>query len=322
MDEESVIFVTSLIAIISSGFGLFTLTITLLDGKIRNRASTVPITSFLVASVLQGALALPMYVYRKLSGNRSALGLCDLYRVPYFFCGHILTMSLFYVSLDRLFVITRPFMYKDYVTTPRFTLLIIVSWLATAIIDSIPFIVSSSFTDDCVYEPNMDWGVCVIIIYIIIPLITIVASYSFIWVKAVKIAMEDNKLRIQTQSRFTDLSPPSGNCVDDANSDNGKHRKTKKIEISIVELKATKTSIVLVVTYILCWGPLGIFYMIDHFCGNCYSSNGKLSAFRTAIKILALASSFVAPVVYCWWNKEFRKATRKIFKKYMIKAGL
>lgn len=295
MDEGSIIFVVCLIAIISSGFSLFTLTITLLDTKIRNRPSTVPIASFLVASVLQGALALPMYVYRKLSDNRSELGVCDLYRIPYFFCGHILTMSLFYVSLDRMFVIMKPFVYHHTMTTPKFTLLVIVSWIVTAIIDSIPFIVSSSFADDCVYTPSKDWGVCVIIIYIVIPLITIVTSYSIIWVKAVRIAKKEDRLRASCTTAPTD--------------------KHSHHHHSIVELKATKTSIVLIVTYILCWGPLGMFYMVDHFCGNCYSSNGRLSGFRTTIKILALASSFIAPAVYCWWNKEFRKATRKIIQK-------
>ena len=302
MEEGSIIFVVCLIGIISSGFSLFTLTITLLDTTIRSRPSTVPIASFLVASVLLGLLALPMYLYRKLSDNHSVLGICDLYRVPYFFCGHIMTMSLFYVSLDRLFVIIKPFKYRDTVTTSKFKLLVITSWVVTAIIDALPFKFHSRSTDGCVYTPTKDWGVGVIIIYIIVPLITIVTSYSLIWVKAVKIAMEEERLRVNTTP-----------------ADNNSH---KHHHHSIVELKATKTTIVLIVTYILCWGPLGIFYMVDQFCDNCYSSNERLSVFRTTIKILALASSFIAPVVYCWWNKEFRKATCKIFQKYKSKIEL
>ena len=349
MEEELVILIVSIIALISSGFILFTLAITLMDHKIRSRPSTAPIASFLVASFIQGALALPMYVYRKISSHRNVSrdGICDLYRVPYFFCGHILTMSLLYVSLDRLFVITRPFLYKDYVTTRRFTLLLFASWLVTMAIDSIPFMVASSFEGDCVYIPNKDWGIIVIIVYIIIPLITIVVCYTFIWMKAVKIAREVDRLRVYTPHHQQQQQQQQQTCFDDieihnnttnsdvtgcgdkgspSNTDNKNnsnprqkphHKQHRRhLGVSIVELKATKTSIILIATYIICWGPLGIFYMIDHFCNNCYSDKGQLSVFRTTVKILALTSSLIAPAVYCWWNKEFRKATVRMVKRF------
>ncbi|XP_066935126.1 G-protein coupled receptor 161-like [Clytia hemisphaerica] len=301
MEEGLAIFIVTLLAIIGAGFTLFTLAIILFDLHLRQKPSTIPIVSFLVAATIQGALAFPMYIYRKLSANRDRLGICDLYRVPYIFCGHILTMSLLFISLDRLFVILRPFVYQDYVSTKRFSVLVVVFWIVTLLVDSIPFITDVDTAGECVYNlTNHKWGIFVIILYIIIPLITIIVSYSIIWRKAVLIALEDQKIQMRTLSD------------DSVNTD----RKHKRIKYSVVELKATKTSVVLIATYIICWGPLGFFYMVDHFCNSCYSNNGQLSEFRTSIKILALMSCFIAPAVYCWWNEAFRMATRNAFRKF------
>ena len=111
-----------------------------------------------------------------------------------------------------------------------------------------------------------------------------------------KMAMKDNQLRMNVQAA---------------------EQQQNNITF-IVEMKATKTSLVLIATYIVCWAPLGIFYMVDHFCEYCYSAKEELSELRTSIKILAFASSFLAPAVYCWWNKEFRKSAKLLFGKLKI----
>jgi len=306
MQEATVVFLVTIIAIFGSGFSLFTLLVILLDVKMRERPSSVPVVSFLLAASIQGALAFPMYIYRKISDNHSAKGICDLYRVPYFFCGHILTMSLLCISIDRLIVIVRPFFYQKYINSNRLCLVIVFLWIMTALIDIVPFIADSDHQDDCVYHPNRDWGITVIVMYIIIPLICITISYLIIWKKAVSITMQEQKLRMQTQQLRMQTHQQQHN--------EREHERNAKL-FSVIEMKATKTSVILITTYILCWGPLGIFYMVDNFCHNCYSSQNQLSEFRTGIKILALTSSFTTPVVYCWWNKEFRMASKHLVRK-------
>ena len=78
------------------------------------------------------------------------------------------------------------------------------------------------------------------------------------------------------------------------------------------EIKATKTSLGIVAVYMVCWLPMGIFYMADHFCHNCISNQKRLKDGRRAVKLLAFSSSLLAPLIYCWWNDEFRKAARKL----------
>lgn len=91
--------------------------------------------------------------------------------------------------------------------------------------------------------------------------------------------------------------------------------RKEKLKV-FIELKATRVSIVLLAVYALCWGPHGIFYMIDCFCNNCLIEKPNLKATRIIIEHLAFSSSILAPAVHCWWNRDYRKALRRIFRKH------
>ena len=73
-----------------------------------------------------------------------------------------------------------------------------------------------------------------------------------------------------------------------------------------LEMKATKTSFMLLMVYVLCWGPLGIFYLIDNYCSNCISSDEERNLDRFVVKLVSFLSSVFLPLAYCWRTKEFR----------------
>ena len=72
------------------------------------------------------------------------------------------------------------------------------------------------------------------------------------------------------------------------------------------EMKATKTSVIIVTVYLLCWGPIGILYLIDNYCLHCISQNQSRSVDRLIVKVISFMSSILIPLVYCWRTKEFR----------------
>ena len=91
-------------------------------------------------------------------------------------------------------------------------------------------------------------------------------------------------------------------------------RKYRDLIRFTLELKATKTSLILLFVYMLCWGPLGMFYMIDNFCENCLTEDNKeLADARFAVKILCFMSSLFAPLLYCWRTKEFRREVMRMY---------
>ena len=440
MEDAVTLTIVILIGIFGTFFNVFTITIIFADRKLRRRPSNNPIISFLLSSGIQGCIAAPVYIYRKLAHkhDRSAW-VCDLYRVPYFTCGHIMKLSLLIVCIDRLIAVRWPFIYHQLVTRRKMTIILFILWFITILIDMIPFIKPGNYEDGCRYRPTHAWGFSVIIIYNIIPLAVIIISYSLIWYTAAKFAYKDRailhkslKIKKSTthvnnntditsvaninessnnivhpkeeyqqeiplkslkltnginESTVTELDCKNDviikNVVDESDVQNKSVDKTQDIsysclitdvnyinEVTIVynqppdpditaktvqintttnvvsaldndgvdkmkqkrkisisaklfknvqfglEMKATKVSLTLIITYIICWGPLGIFYMIDHFCDFCYSNKDELSDLRTAIKILAFTSSFLAPTVYCWLNTEYRKAAVKLIKQF------
>ena len=91
-------------------------------------------------------------------------------------------------------------------------------------------------------------------------------------------------------------------------------RKYRDLIRFTLEMKATKTSLILLFVYMLCWGPLGMFYMIDNFCENCLTDDNKgLADARFAVKILCFMSSLFAPLLYCWRTKEFRREVMRMY---------
>ena len=85
-----------------------------------------------------------------------------------------------------------------------------------------------------------------------------------------------------------------------------KRHNSRKLLRMAWEMKATKTSVMLLIVYLLCWAPLGILYMIDHICWNCISEDESSSLKRFVVKIISFLSSLLLPIVYCWRTKEFR----------------
>ena len=78
------------------------------------------------------------------------------------------------------------------------------------------------------------------------------------------------------------------------------------------EMKSTRTAFAIFIVYIVCWGWLGIVYLIDNFCGRCVSKNENLLVERLAVKVASFSSSLFLPLVYCWKTRTFRKEIRRL----------
>ena len=88
-----------------------------------------------------------------------------------------------------------------------------------------------------------------------------------------------------------------------------------------LEMKSTRTSLAIFVVYILCWGWLGIFYLVDNLCENCISKNENLLLERLLVKAVSFTSSVFLPLVYCWKTKAFRKEIKRFAcVKYIVAA--
>jgi 7 transmembrane receptor (rhodopsin family). len=325
MEDVFIYLLVVSIGLIYTIFNILTLTVIISSRKLRKRTSTMPTISFLVASALQGMLPAPLYIYRKLEHkDEYPAWACDLYRFPYLFCGHIMQMSVLLVSFDRMVAIKYPFRYENNSGKRKMVIALIVLWAITLTVDIIPFLHGMGIHDGCLFQPARFWGLSVIAFYNIIPFVLIVTNYVIIWSVAAKFAVSDKK-RVNTvrsnaslfeenESKISVSKP----LVTQKNSYGALQSNVNKRLSNIrfyLEIKATKTSLVLVLVYLLCWGPLSVFYIMDHFCNGCYSKDSETAIVRMVIKLVNFSSSLMVPLFYCWWNADYRSTAMNVFRR-------
>lgn len=332
MEDAYIYLLVVSIALFFSVFNIFTLLVIFLNKKLRNRTSNFPIVSFLFASAFQGLIPAPVYVYRQLvDDDYTQIWTCNVYRFPYILCGHLMKISLMLVSFDRVAAVKYPFKYKQR-NVPRFMILaLVLVWLVTGTVDTIPFINGISANSACMYIPTKYWGLTVLLLYDLLAFVIIVVNYSIVWSLAAKFAFQDKNRKESLQSQeylnvgddvvYAENEPllsQRARSYGSLKNGQASHHGNKTISNirHLLDIRATKTSLVLVAVYLFCWGPLGLFYTMDHFCDGCLSSKSSTATARIIIKTLNFSSSVLAPLVYCWWNKEYRKTAKVVARKF------
>ena len=285
-------------------FNVATILLGVTNRKLREQLWNYIIISFLAASLIQGLIPAPFYTYKTLS-NQYPIWLCDTYRMMYFYCGHTTKWNLLLLSFERLLAVKYPYKHEKHVTKRKILFSIMFIWLITIVIDIFPF--ASEENGYCRYNPSKNWGLCVIFVYNIIPFCLISINYLLIWKVAAKFEYYDRKREyiLSKQNQDEDFCHRTGFKIK-------KHFSFIKLA---AEIKATKTSLILLSVYIVCWGPLGITYMIDHFCNSCISSNKSFDILRAFAKYLCFSSSLLTPIAYCWLNKMYQQQAIRFAKR-------
>lgn len=253
-----------------------------------------PVISFLITGILQGLVVVPAYAVKRLELTNSPDWICDLFRFPYFLCGHMLTLNILMVALDRVIAIKFPFRYENIASKRRMTLALSLLWLLFIIIDLSPFINGSNIANSkCVYVPWSEWSIAVLILTIVVPMLVIIVGYAWIWNLAVKHARQIQR--------------------------GGKSESFRKRLNNTMELKATKTSALLVGMFFLCWAPIGIYYLVENLCDGCVAQTMSVNMqedFKFWVKAISFLSCIFSPLAYCWRTREFRKEFHRSLRRH------
>lgn len=284
MSPVVVILVLAVVGISTIIINSATLWIVFTSQRLRKPAY-YPIVSFVITGILEGAIVVPVYCIKRLELPDSPNWVCDLFRFPYFLCGHMLTLSILLVAIERVVAIKFTFRHRS--LTRQSTMFAILSclWLVFITIDILPFVHGAKQNKSCKYVPWREWSVAVLLLTIVLPMIIIVASYAWIWRQAVKHAE-----RIQASSAKQSCS------------------QTKRFKYRI-ELRATRTTLLLVGIFFITWAPIGIYYLVENVCNDCVAKSMSPAAqenFRIWVKIISFTTCIFSPLAYCWRTREFR----------------
>jgi hypothetical protein len=225
-------------------------------------------------------------------------------------CSNASVMNLSLISVDRYLALSKSLRYLTIVTVSRCRMGIAFVWMFS-------FAISVSSLDTwstdgqfiyisyCAKQDKLFYTVTTIL-GVIIPLIILIVLYCLVF----KIAMEQQR-KIVTNTYSTPPSSEDGLELRPRSSTTNSRRR-----FAIRELKATKTLIIVVGTFLICWLPLVVLVVmqqyVPHYVNSWPPKTQEILGFLF-LYTLPQFNSCINPCIYTFHNAEFRAVLKMAF---------
>lgn len=232
------------------------------------------------------------------------------------------------LGVDRFIAISYIFKYRTLVTNKRALSAILFSWVYITLLSVLPFVTNethqptkspllhrSKNSSDiskmrclgCHYHPSKTWTLFMLGFNCWLPLILIVVFYKIIVHRLKK------HLTQTIAKRISCFCPPQL-----ARNKGNDQRRNQKI---------TKMASIVCLTYVVLWSPSVIYYALENVCKKeCFPMGYSRSSTRVyitfTIKYIAYCNAIVAPLVYCFYYKDFRKLLLCDTRPHMLSFSL
>ena len=231
-------------------------------------------------------------------------------------------LNLCMISVDRYFVITRPFQYAMKRTPTRMALMIGGVWLTSALISIPPLFGwrSKGEAGRCIVSQAIGYQFYATIGSFYLPLAVMIFIYHRIYLVSSRIAKKESRsMPSHHHHEGTALNNMSNGNNTNGTSNNHEHhrmslpklklfqRKKEQRKGSSSDSKATKTLGVIMGAFTACWLPFFIVALISPFVGD-YIPHWLKSVFLW----LGYCNSFLNPIIYARFNRDFRKPFKEI----------
>ncbi|KAK2582356.1 hypothetical protein KPH14_004690 [Odynerus spinipes] len=256
--------------------------------------------------------------------------MCDVWNSldVYFSTSSIL--HLMCISVDRYYAIVKPLKYPIKMTKRVVACMLLACWLSPAIISFVPIFNGWYTTDtsserrqnhpeECVFKVNGGYAIVSSCISFWIPCTIMTLTYYSIFKEA-------NRQEKQMHSRLGNAMLLSHRPSKDLNNLNGElnsagssktltlneistdqlHTPTKDRNMMKMkrEHKAARTLGIIMGTFILCWLPFFLWYVITALCNSCPCPDIVIAI----LFWIGYANSALNPLIYAYFNRDFREA--------------
>ena len=259
------------------------------------------IASLAVSDLFYGLAGLPFRIATTVSQNPSP-EICYVWIWVDMVCAAASMANLAVISVDRYLKITKPFSYHRNMTKRRSFLSVGGVWVYATILATLSIIKwpeAGGVTADgfCKNDNKVFYTVANIVAFLA-PLTVLVVSYSMI-----------------LRTAWIQFKKMTDSLVTTSSSSEDRHKQRSVMR----DFKATKTLAVVLGTFTVCWAPFFIMFTIHQYDEEYLMhipidlANGIIYTFYF---ILPNINSACNPVIYAYFNSEFRHA----FKKLMFSA--
>lgn len=304
--------------------------------------SNLLIVSLAVSDLLVALLVMPFAATYEVMG-RWVLGhtFCDTWTSLDVMLCTASILNLCMISVDRYFVITRPFQYAMKRTPARMALMITAVWVSSALISIPPLFGWKMAVQDghCNVSQAVGYQFYATIGSFYLPLAVMIVIYYRIYMVSSRIAQAEAKSKPKGDSGGLSAEPSTTNLrkasmvggEENHNCPNGSAKKRDETTMEMLpkkksksfgfmsksrlnkissskERKATKTLGVIMGAFTACWLPFFILALIKPFCKDECIPHWLSSLFLW----LGYANSFLNPIIYARFNRDFRTPFKEI----------
>lgn len=334
--------VAPFIVIISAIFGnILVILSVVLYRKIRMLNHNLFVLSLAVADVLVAFFVMPFNITQILTNGYWPFGsfVCSIFNSNDVFFSTASIIHLCCISMDRHFAIIHPLNYESIMTRSRVGFMLLGCWTSSILISYIPIFSGFYSTREnvkllkfcgevCNFKVNQIYAILSSLVSFWIPCLVMLLVYLRIYKEAIKhekniykmekaARRKSNRILKNNQSSSfpKDMHDSSGSpgfessqgLIDDSSSQSV--RQGQKLRR---EHKAAKTLGIIMGCFIICWFPFFLWYSITNLCGE--SSCPYPSLLIDVLFWIGYANSALNPLIYAFYNREFRNAFRQILK--------
>jgi len=268
------------------------------------------ILSLALADFLFAVICLPFRIVNVLQYYLWTLGLgtCKFWVwLDLVFCSASIA-NLAAISVDRYLKIASPLTYDIRMTSRRVVFILITLWGYSTSLASLSFVSGDAsgiiVRNQMCYIDNKIFLTVISVIGFFAPFAIMLLMYCFVF----KVAVGQAKELFRLQESLYNGSQPKA------------RRKSSRISPGTIffEVKATKTLIILLSVFCICWSPFFVLTLLSLHSKALLEPPGWLSKLLKIVFVHLLPNCNAAfnPVIYTTYNLQFRKAIQRLFKRY------
>lgn len=253
--------------------------------------------------------------------------MCDFWNSMDVYFSTVSILHLSCISVDRYFAIVKPLKYLMYMTKKVVAIMLVVIWVGPVVLllpiymgwyttnEHLEYMERNRDLQECSWIANKPYGIISSSVSFWIPCAIMICMYLAIFREANRqekalFTRQGNAMLLHQNNTNGDMLSNSGgsskNLTMHEVNQGLHHTPTKDRNIMKMkrEHKAARTLGIIMGVFMLCWLPFFVWYVTTTLCETCYNP----AVLVTTVFWIGYFNSTLNPVIYAYFNKEFREA--------------